>query len=141
MNDAVDRHHLVELLGRVSLLSRCTEYELTLVARRATTRRVAVGEHIVHAGELGTSMMLLLSGSAHAVSGGRVTRSFSTGEYFGELSALLPAPRTTDVIAATDCLLAVLDTNSLYTVVDTIPGVARKLLEAFAADMRERLNA
>jgi CRP-like cAMP-binding protein len=139
MSATVDQHDVVERLAGVALLRRCTEYERTLIAKRVTIRTAPAGETIVRAGEDGSSMMMLLEGSAEVVVDGAVTRRFAAGEYFGELAALLPAPRATDVVAATDCVLAVLETNALYLVVDTIPGVARKLLEGLAAQMRTQL--
>jgi CRP/FNR family cyclic AMP-dependent transcriptional regulator len=130
----------IPLLRNVALFSRCSDYELALVAKRATLREVSKDAPVVVKGEPGNEMFLLLSGAAAASSEGRLEREFTTGEYFGELAALLPAPRATDVIATADSLFAVLATNEVYSLVDTIPGVARKMLEGLAANMRAELT-
>ena len=102
---------------------------------------VVSGQPIVRAGDAGSTMFMVLDGTAESVAGGVATHSFGAGAYFGELAALSPAARATDVIATTDCILGSLDTNAIHTLVDTIPGVARKMSEGLAAGMRERLGS
>ncbi len=103
--------------------------------------RVGAGQPIVRAGDAGSIMFMVLDGTAESVANGVETHFFGTGDYFGGLAALSPAARATDVIATTDCTLGSLDTNAIYTLVDTIPGVARKMLEGLAAGMRERIGS
>ena len=141
MPEAADTERLLRQLKSISLFSRCSDYELSLVARPASFVRVGSGQPIVRAGDAGSTMFMVLDGTAESVAGGVATHSFGTGDYFGELAALSPAARATDVIATTDCVLGSLDTNTIYTLVDTIPGVARKMLEGLAAGMRERLGS
>lgn len=128
---------LVPYLRSVGLFSRCSEYELKVVARRCTTRDVRAGDMIVRKGEDGSEMFLVLSCTAEARDGGRVFHTFTPGEYFGELAVLRPAPRTSDVIATSDGLLAVLNRNEMFLLLDSIPGVAKAMLQGLADTVRE----
>jgi CRP-like cAMP-binding protein len=128
---------LVPHLRAVALFSRCSDYELGVVARRCELHRAAPGERIVAGGEFGSEMFILLSGSATATDQDGASRAeFAVGDYFGELAALLPAERSSDVVASTDVVAAVLGTDELYMLLDTVPGVARKMLEGMAASLR-----
>lgn len=128
---------LVPHLRNVGLFSRCSEYELGLIARKCELRRAAAGEHIVTKGDHGSEMYLLLGGSATAVeTDGSPRATFGPGDYFGELAALLPAQRSSDVVADADVVAAVLGTDEVYLLLDTVPGVARKMLEGLAASLR-----
>lgn len=130
---------VVPLLRRVGLFSRCTDYDLEVVARRAAVLEVARGDRIVAQGDLGSDLYLVLLGGAVAVSDGEVSVSFGPGDHFGELAALAPAPRTTDVVATDRTLLAVLGHDQVYSLLDVIPGVARKMLEGLADGFRRSL--
>jgi CRP-like cAMP-binding protein len=130
---------LVPLLRQVGLFSRCTDYDLTIVARRAEVLEVASGDRIVTEGEMGSDLYLVLLGGAAAVTDGQVSVSFGPGDHFGELAALAPAPRTTDVVATDRTVLAVLGHDQVYSLLDVIPGVARKMLEGLADGFRRSL--
>lgn len=134
---------LVPYLRNVGLFSRCSDYELKVVARRCSSREVKAGDVIVHKGEDGTEMFLVLSCVVEARDGDRVFHTFMPGEYFGELAVLRSAPRTSDVIATSDGLLAVLNRNELFLLIDSIPGVAKAMLQGLAdtvGEVKERAD-
>jgi CRP/FNR family cyclic AMP-dependent transcriptional regulator len=137
MADASFYEQVVPLLKNVGLFCRCTDYELKVVARNCTTRNIAPSERIISLGEETDTMFLLLSGTADASLDGKVLHTFRAGDHFGELAVLLPAPRTSDVTATSDGLLAVLGRNEMMLLIDTIPGVAKNLLQGLAQTVRE----
>ncbi|MEI7548229.1 MAG: cyclic nucleotide-binding domain-containing protein [Actinomycetota bacterium] len=137
MADASFYEKVVPLLRNVGLFSRCTEYELKVVARNCTMRESAPGDRIISLGDEGDQMYLLLSGTADASVEGKVLHTFNAGDYFGELAVLRPAPRTSDVTATSQGLLAVLGRNEMMLLLDSIPGVAKSMLQGLADTVRE----
>jgi CRP-like cAMP-binding protein len=131
---------MIPLLRRVGLFSRCTDYELKVIARKSELRKVSEGETVISRGEESSELYIVLEGSADVVDDGEVVHSFGVGEYFGELAALSPAPRTSDVVATSPSLFAVVERDQVFSLVDTIPGVARKMLEGLAGSLRESLH-
>jgi len=139
MSDPAMHEQLVPLLRQVGLFSRCSDYDLQVVARKATVREVPRGERIIAKGDVGSELFIVLLGEARAEVDGDPGVAFGPGDHFGELAALLPAPRTTDVVAADRTLLAVLSGDQVYSLLDVIPGAARKMLEGLAGTLRDRI--
>jgi len=135
--DASFFEKVVPLLKNVGLFSRCTDYELKVVARNCTMRETEPGDRIISLGEEGDQMYLLLAGTADASVDGTVLHTFHPGDYFGELAVLRPAPRTSDVTASSAGLLAVLGRDELMLLLDSIPGVAKSMLQGLADTVRE----
>jgi CRP-like cAMP-binding protein len=127
-------------LARAVLFSRCSDGECRQIAAKAEIRSVASGGRIIEKGAEGSEMFLVLDGTADAVLDGQVVNTFGPGEYFGELSALAPAPRTSDVVATSPCRLAVLSRGNVLLLVNAVPGVAAKMLEGLAIGLRERIQ-
>jgi CRP-like cAMP-binding protein len=140
MTDVAATNDLIPLLKGVGLFSRCTDGECRQIARTATIRTVEAGQKVISLGDEGSELFIVLEGSADAALDGVVQRSYSSGDYFGELSALSPAPRTTDVVATTDLRVAVFSRPSVYRLIDTVPGVAAKMLEGLASSLRSQIR-
>jgi len=139
MTDQLELDDLAPLLRRVDMFSRCTDGECRQIARHADIRAVPDGTRLITAGDEGSDMFVLLAGGADVVADGEVRHTFSPGDFFGELAALAPAPRTTDVVATGACTVAVLRRADLHRVVETVPGAAFKMLEGLASRLREQI--
>jgi CRP-like cAMP-binding protein len=139
MSDVTIYDELVPLLRQVGLFSRCSNGELKVIAYRAELRDVDAGERVIAHGEETSEMFLLLRGGAEAVVEGDVRATFIPGDHFGELAALVPAPRTSDVVATAPSTLAVLDRDKVYLLLDSVPGVARKMIEGLAISLRQNI--
>lgn len=131
---------LVPLLGKVALFSRCNDYELRIVARKVEVREYAEGDHIITKGEDSTELFMVLDGAAQAFLDGQPRVSFGPGDVFGELAALVPAPRTSDVIALQPTRVATLERSQVYLLLDAIPGVARKMIEGLASSLQDLIG-
>jgi CRP-like cAMP-binding protein len=131
------RDELIPLLRGVRIFSRCDDLDLKVVAREVDVREVGADEKVIAMGEDTSEMFLVLRGGAQAVAAGDVRATFGPGDVFGELAALVPAPRTTDVVTTAPSTLGVLNRGQVYLLTDAIPGVGRKMIEALAAHLRD----
>jgi CRP-like cAMP-binding protein len=69
--------------------------------------------------------------------GGERVATLGPGDYFGELALLDHGPRSATVIAETDMRLFVLGQREFAGLVETVPGLAAKLLPGLAHRLRE----
>ena len=130
------RNNKVDHLRDVSLFSACTVKELTLIARASDEVTVDASVAVVTEGQRGREFYLILSGRAVVSRGGRKVAELGPGQYFGEMSLLDGAPRNATVTAAGPTTLLVLDQREFAALLDTTPGVARKLLTQMAGRLR-----
>ena len=124
-------------LAHTSLFSQCSPRELRLIAKVAKTRKVPNGTRLLVEGEVGDQMLVVLSGSANVVRGGRKIASLAPGDVVGELGVLSRAPRNATVTTTSDSEVAIIGQRSMHRLLADAPGFARKLLEALADRVRE----
>ena len=127
----------IERLQDVGLFSACTDRELTQIARAMDEVSVVAGRDIVTQGTLGHEFYLIVDGRATVSRDGTVVAELGPGEYFGEMALLDGAPRNATVSASEPTNLLVLGQREFAAVLDSSPGVARKLLTHMAARLRE----
>ena len=127
----------VEQLQEVGLFSACTDRELTQVARATDEVSVPAGKDIVTQGSLGHEFYLIVNGKAEVSRDGTTVAELGPGQYFGELALLDGAGRNATVTATEPTDLLVLGQREFAAVLDSHPGVARKLLTQMAARLRE----
>jgi CRP-like cAMP-binding protein len=127
----------VERLQEVALFSACTDRELTQIVRAMDEVSVSPGKDIVTQGTLGHEFYLILDGRASVSRDGTTVAELGPGQYFGEMALLDGAPRNATVTASEPTDLLVLGQREFAAVLDTSPGVARKLLTHLAARLRE----
>jgi len=134
------RNSKVDQLQDVQLFASCTAKELTLIARAADEVTVDEGTDIVTEGSLGHEFYLILEGRASVSRGGERVAELGPGQYFGELSLLDGAPRNATITTLVPTEVLILGTREFAAVLDTTPGVARKLLTQMAARLRAADN-
>jgi len=105
-----------------------------LVARHL--RRVCAGEVIFREGDAGGEMFVIRSGRVRISAGGRELRTMGPGEYFGELTMLLNAPRTATAEAVEDGALVVIRKEHFDTMLREQPELALPLLRELAERLR-----
>jgi CRP/FNR family transcriptional regulator, cyclic AMP receptor protein len=127
----------LEHLAQVRLFSTLNKRELTLVGKASDEVRVPAGKVLVSEGAAGREFYLILEGQAIVRRGGRRVAMLGPGQYFGELSLLDRGPRTATVVADTDMALLVLGQREFSSILEAVPVVSRKLLEAMALRLRE----
>jgi CRP-like cAMP-binding protein len=110
---------------------------LTLLGRATDEVRVPAGKVVVEEGTVGREFFLILEGQAVVRRGGRKVALLGPGQYFGELALLDRAPRNATVVAETEMALLVLGQREFSGVLDGLPVVSMKLLQAMAHRLRE----
>jgi CRP-like cAMP-binding protein len=131
------RDSKLEHLGQVRLFSALNKKELTLLGRASDELQVSSGKVIVEEGTVGREFFLILEGQAVVRRGGRKVAILGPGQYFGELALLDRAPRNATVVAETDMLVLVLGQREFAGILDGLPPVSMKLLQAMAHRLRE----
>ncbi|MER3452548.1 MAG: hypothetical protein C4344_02355 [Acidimicrobiia bacterium] len=135
MRGRSDAH--LDHLAQVPLFSACSKKDLRFIARASDEVQVAAGRTLVQEGKPGHEFFLILEGKAGVYRNGRRIATLGPGQFFGELALLDRGPRSATVKADTDMVVLVLGQREFAGVLDEVPGLARKLLQAMAARLRE----
>lgn len=124
-------------LSRSWLFQTVTKKDLATVARASTEVQVPAGRVLCEEGAVGQEFFLILDGTAAVRRRGRKIAMLSRGDHFGELALLSRLPRNATVTAETDMDLLVLNQREFATVLEEVPRLSAKLLEAMALRLRE----
>ncbi len=131
-SDAVVAH-----LGEVPLFSRCSKKELRTVAESLDVRDVPDGARLVRQGEAGDSFFVLIQGNAVVRRNGRKLAMLGTGDFFGELAVLDPAPRNADVVAQGPVTVGALDVRTFRSLLRELPTMNERLLAGLSRRVRD----
>jgi CRP-like cAMP-binding protein len=129
-------------LRSIALLARVSDEGLRHIAQKCAWRRCPAGERIVTRETRTYEVYLIISGSVRvtAFSGGgrQVTyRDLHAGEWFGDLAAIDHRPRSADVIARSEVLLACLPAADFVELVLANREVANALIEHLVHRVRD----
>jgi hypothetical protein len=101
--------------------------------------------HIVHSGELGDSMYIVLEGELRAlamVDGKEVTLgTIHVGESFGEISLIDQGPRSADVVANKDSVLLKISSRAFAQVLREAPALPAPFLLALSRAVVGRVRS
>jgi CRP-like cAMP-binding protein len=132
---ARDSH--LDKLADVPLFSACSRKDLGKIARASDEVEVRAGRVLVDQGKTGHEFFLILDGSATVRANNRKVATLGAGDYFGELSLLAREPRDASVTADTDMKLLILGQREFTGLLDSIPGLASKILAIMARRLRQ----
>ena len=124
-------------LEQVPLFSSLSKRDLSVVARHCDEVDVEAGTVLCREGDLAHEFGLLLKGTADVRRSGRKLTSLGPGDFFGEMAILDPSPRSATVVATSPSTLIVMHRQDFNLVLDTVPGVSRKLLAGLARRLRD----
>jgi CRP-like cAMP-binding protein len=128
----------LEHLSDVPLFRACTRKDLTTIARHVEDIQVDPGTVLITEGAIGgQEFFVIVSGKATVTRNGRKVATLGVGDYFGELALLDRAPRNATVKAETPMEVVVLAPRDFATLLDDVPGLARKLMTGMARRLRE----
>jgi small-conductance mechanosensitive channel/CRP-like cAMP-binding protein len=142
---AVERR--VESLRGVGLLAALSREQLLDLAREDVERLYAAGESVIHQGDQGSSMFVVLSGRVEVTvrqgpeSSPVRLAELGPGEYFGEMSLMTGAPRVATVKTVEQTRLLEVRRDAFRGLLSARPDLVEKLGEALRVRLAERAEA
>ena len=130
------RSQKAELLKQVPLFSELSKRHLNEIAKHADQAKMREGGVFAKQGRTGTEFVFIVDGKAQVEKDGKVIRRISAGDFFGEISMIDRQPRTATVTAETDGTLLVVNSRSFNHLLDTIPGLEKKIMLALCKYVR-----
>ena len=130
-------NRLAKRLKKVAILGALSQSQLVKLAKWAEVLAFDRGEVVVHRGDRGDGLYLILEGSAEVRRGNRRLARLSAGQFFGEMSLFDNLPRSADVVTLKPSKLAVLQKWEFWGYAASQPGVVLSILE----EMSRRLRA
>ena len=122
------RSQKVDLLKKVPMFRDLSNRHLNEVAKYADQLSVKAGKVLAGEGDIGWEFVFILEGKARVEKGGKVINRLASGDFFGEVSLIDRGPRTATVIAETDMTLLIVNSKSFDHLLDTVPGLQKKIL-------------
>ncbi len=128
-------------LGGIPLLADLPEKALSDLAKRCSWRNFAPGEQVIDRQSDSCDLYFIVEGRSRVVnfslSGREVTfDDREGGEYFGELAALDGEPRSANVVALENTVVACLSQEGFHDLLLTYPQVAVRILKNMAKIVR-----
>jgi cAMP-dependent protein kinase regulator len=118
-------------LNSVPLLSGMEAYERSQVADALKAETFSDGDAIVKEGEDGNKFYVLEAGNAVATKGGDEVKSYTPGDYFGELALLKNQPRAATVTCKGNVKVLVLDRPSFKRLLGPQDALLRKYADQY----------
>jgi len=132
-------------LKKVPVFSDLTPKELTEVEKIVHRRRYKKNETIIHEGEPGLGMYIIVKGSVEIVeedekAGKRTLANLSDGSFFGDMALLDEDPRSASAIALVDSDILGFFRPDFLDLIYRKPKLGIKILLALARVIGERLR-
>src|SRR5262249_45177785 len=128
-----DRVLYQSLLRGIPMFSTCSADQLDRLAQLGDVATFVDGQQVVREGEQGDTFYVVTSGHLRVDRDGHEVASLKTGDYFGELALLDPAPRNATVTAVGEpASLVALTRNAFLASVDELPGMRDAMLQGMA---------
>lgn len=131
------RSEYLDHLGQIRLFASCNQRELQKIARATDEVTIESGRVLMQQGERGREAFVIIDGTASVEIGGSHVAELGPGSAVGELALLDGGPRTATVTALTDMKVLVIDQRAFTSLLDEVPGLARKILGRLAGMVRE----
>ncbi len=106
-------------------------------------RLLPAGSTVFREGEEGHEMYFVRSGAVEMRSGGRPLATMRSGEYFGEMSMLIDAPRSATAVVVEDAEMIAIRRESFDAILRDNPAIGRSILRELAGRLKtanERLQ-
>ncbi len=131
----------INFLKKVPLFSNLSQRHLGEIAKHADQVRVETGKVLAQQGRTGWEFIFVVEGKARVEKDGKVIRQLSGGNFFGEIAMIDGEPRTATVIAESEMTLLVVHKTSFNHLLDTIPGLQKKILISLCEYLRKAEKA
>lgn len=137
--------NIYTILKKVPIFSDLTPKELTEVEKIVHRRRYKKNETIIHTGDPGLGMYIIVNGSVEIVeedekAGKRSLAKLSDGSFFGDMALLDEDPRSASAIALADSDIMGFFRPDFLDLIYRKPKLGIKVLLALARVIGERLR-
>ncbi|MEL6815203.1 MAG: cyclic nucleotide-binding domain-containing protein, partial [Cyanobacteria bacterium J06598_3] len=133
----LDNINLRELLRRISYFEQCRDWELRQLIEYGYRQSFKPGEIVFKEGAPGSSFYIVLSGAVEVYLeqlDQKVVATRGVGEFFGEMSLLLDAPRSASIRAIEETLLFVVERSNLQQILQR----HRELADHISEELSDR---
>lgn len=131
------RSSKVDVLKKVPLFDGLSRRQLEQIATLADEVNAPAGKRLARSGESGHELFIILEGRATVKTPRGRTVRMGPGDFFGEMSLLDGGPRSADVDADSAMHLLVIGHREFWALLTTAPSIARKIMTALSARLRE----
>lgn len=129
----MERDQLITLLKKSEAFGAAPADAIENLVDSGEIRSIEAGTALLHQGATGESIWMLLSGTLEVLVNEQIVRTIDTsGEVFGEISAVSLTPATATVQTADDCLTFCIPHGELHRVINTSPDLAAAMLRSMA---------
>jgi CRP-like cAMP-binding protein len=136
------RNPKVERLSQTELFAGCNRRELSQIAALTNEIDVPEGKVLMNEGDPGFEAFVVVEGRARAERRDGESAVLGPGMCFGEMALMDEGGlRSATVTAETDMRLLVLSGREFSSVLEGVPGVARKVRATFAARLGDAESA
>jgi len=140
MADRREGRQVAEAAKHTQLFGSLEEGDMNRLARIGRARSVPAGQTLVRQGDPPDNLFVVISGTMKVLVDGRQTASLGPGNTAGEMALLDLGPRSANVIAIEDCLVAELRCDELRRTMDERPRLGLGVLQSLAADLAGKLR-
>ncbi|MFL9922603.1 Crp/Fnr family transcriptional regulator [Paraburkholderia fungorum] len=135
----------INLLKQQKLLRNVADDVIEEISRHIRYRRFGKRDFVVHKGDAGSSLLMLMSGRLQVIAlsedGREVGLNFvEPGDYFGELSIIDGGPRSASIIATTESVVGFLPKPEAQALFYQNPAVVEALLQRLCRTIRQASN-
>jgi hypothetical protein len=135
----------IRALRRVKILANMTDEQLERFARYMEVEKVPQWSVIVKQGDYGDTMYLILEGELRVrldVMGKEtILATLNIGEFFGDISLFDHGPRSADVVANADSVVAKISASAFSELAKASPETATPFLLAIGKTLTARIRA
>ncbi len=128
---------MIEIIRGIPLFAHLSKAEVREVAKLCFERSYAPREVILKQLEEAQLMVGIISGKARVEGDGKTLTTVTAGDVVGEMSLIDGHRRSASVVAETPVEAIVLHRTTFMKLLDGSPSIARKLLIAQTARLRE----
>ncbi|MCA8964971.1 MAG: mechanosensitive ion channel family protein [Planctomycetes bacterium] len=139
------KHRAVDALASVPVFVPLSQEELDRMSGQCERFEFGRGERIVHQGDPGDAMYVVLEGTAIVTiradnEAEREVARLTRGEFFGEMALLTGEPRSANVTAVDDLSVLLIHKEALHGILAHRPALAQEMAE-IVEERRQGLRA
>jgi CRP-like cAMP-binding protein len=123
-------------LKRISIFKFISHDILLDIAEKTEEQSFKADEQILHKGEFGQTMFIIVSGLVKVHDGDRMIKELGKHDVFGELAALAPEKRIASITALEPTIVLKIDHENLVDLMNREPELSQGIISFLCRRMR-----